>query len=164
MDKAVKAITVRFTEENYESVKKYAEEHKESISDAVNRVVKKFFSESPEPLELKPEPAPSPPPSPRPSPIPVPEAPEIPEEILGLPERLKGLEAKEDETRQGVEWLASQVEDIQEKVNELLRILKPTLPVPPPPPIPWPPSPPWGFTRARRKNRKGRDKKVADDL
>ena len=160
MDKVVKPVSVRFNEEDYERVRKYAEENNESLSDAVIRIVEKFFSVDAEPPGPKPEPEPTPRPEPEPSPPPAAE--KLCEKVKELEVRMRELEQGEEETREGISQLAGQVEEIQNRVNEILNLLKPTLPVPPP--VPWPPSPPWGFSRAGLRGRKERDRRPADNL
>ena len=106
-------ITVRLSEEAYSRVKKYADEVGESMNGAVCRIIDEFFKGA------VPAPAPAPPPG---------HQSEIPEELLGVPARVRRLEAENETIKGYVNGLSERVEEYNRQVNRLLGVVSAPMP------------------------------------
>ena len=122
-EERIQTISVRVPEETYERLKRYAEEHGESVSDVLRRLIDGVLAGGEQP-------APSPGPSPGPGPAPQP-GPAIPAELLELPGKVREILEYEVQMRQYVGALAGRVGQLQKAVLGILAVMFPGAPVPP---------------------------------
>ena len=120
-EERIQTISVRVPEETYERLKRYAEDHGESVSDVLRRLIDGVLAGGEQP-------APSPGPSPGPTPQP---GPAIPAELLELPGKVQALLAYEVQMQQYVGGLAGQVGELQRAVRGFLAVMFPGAPLPP---------------------------------
>ncbi|MDQ7827311.1 MAG: hypothetical protein RDV48_31245 [Candidatus Eremiobacteraeota bacterium] len=126
------AITVRLSEEAYGKVRKYADEIGESMGGAVCRIVDEFFKGSAVP-------SPAPPGGTMPS---------VPEELYGLPWRVKKVEEGQVELQGYVKGLSEKMDTLQYSLSIVCAKLGM------PPPIPQWPSTAWGGLDTEEKRLK----------
>ena len=122
-EERIQTISVRVPEETYDRLKRYAEEHGESVSDVLRRLIDGVLSGGEQP-------APSPGPSPGPGPTPQP-GPTIPAELLELPGKVQQILAYEVQMQYQVGALAGQVGELQRAVRGILTVMFPGIPLPP---------------------------------
>jgi len=120
-EERIQTISVRVPEETYERLKRYAEEHSESVSDVLRRLIDGVLAGGEQPA---PSPGPSPGPAPQPGPV-------IPAELLELPGKVQEILEYEVQMRQYVGALAGRVGQLQKAVLGILAVMFPGAPVPP---------------------------------
>jgi hypothetical protein len=122
-EERMQTISIRVPEETYERLKRYAEDHGESVSDVLRRLIDGVLSGGEQP-------APSPGPPPGPGPVPQP-GPAIPAELLELPGKVQQILAYEVQMQQHVGALAWRMGELQRAVLGILAVMFPGAPLPP---------------------------------
>jgi len=126
-EKTDQVISLRISEELYGKLKKYADEHSESISDTAREAIERFFGAAP-----------------------VPQPPQVPGVPSDLPRKVEELSIRLEDTRQFINDMGMRFNQTQEVVNRIWALLSPYFPPPltPLPPMPPLPFPPWVMSSA----------------
>jgi hypothetical protein len=108
-EERIQTISVRVPEETYERLKRYAEDHGESVSDVLRRLIDGVLAGGEQPAP----------------------GPAIPAELLELPGKVQEILEYEVQMRQYVGALAGRVGQLQKAVLGILAVMFPGAPVPP---------------------------------
>lgn len=124
-DKRTQVVSLRLADEDYEKLKKYAEDHNQSVGDVAKKVIEDFLKGS----------APQPMPQPGPG---------TPGDITELQEKVKKLKEQEEKMMKYTGDMAWRLNEVQGVLNRVSSLLMPYM-MPPPQMFPQFPPPEWGL-------------------
>lgn len=123
MDSTSQMLSIRLSDEVFEKLRKYAEEHNETMSDSARRGIENLLSGSGGPVIQPPG--------------------NVLQEILEIKKQINYLSGREEETRRYISDLSWRLNELQGVLGTVLGLLAPYFPPPFPVPFPQFPLPPW---------------------
>lgn len=123
VDNSSQMISIRLSDDVLQKLKKYSENHGETMSDSARKAIENLLSGINEP-------GPEPPSN-------------ISQEILEIKKQINFLSGREEDTRRYVGDLSWRLNEVQGSINNIIMFLVPYFPAPFPIPFPQFPVPPW---------------------